>query len=257
MNAKRSTTRKARQPGNSGLTAFLYQHSFILFALFLVFALWAFWTSYYGHFFKPHPASVRFHGLTMTLWCVMLIAQAWLIRRKKFKWHRLFGNASYLVVPLILVSGFILSKETITRSPAGSPPYYFSIALMYNALIVFAILYGLAIFFRKRPDRHARFMASTIFPLFTPVTDRLIYKYFDFLVPLAPRMTTGAPMVPGLGFLLADILVIGLLIWDWRKHKRLDVFPLVLGILLLYHLSVLTFYKFGFWQTWGNWIMQF
>jgi hypothetical protein len=76
----------------------------------------------------------------------------------------------------------------------------------------------------------------------------------DSLVPLAPTIE-GMPIVPAFGFGLADVILVILLIWDYLSHKRLNVFPVVLAILLLYHLSVMTFYKYGFWKKIGDAIM--
>ncbi len=251
----------SRQTGKTGravslsLDVFLHRKGYFGFILFFAFALWAFWTSYYGILGSDMPTAIRFHGTTMTLWCLMLIIQPFLIRLNKRKIHRWVGTLSYVLVPFILFSGAHLAHGTILQSPPASPSYYFSIALMYNSLIVFAILYGLAIWHRKNAPLHARFMISTVFPLFTPVTDRLIYKYFESLIPLAPTMEDGMPMVPGLGFALADLIIICLAVWDWRVHKRLSVFPFVLALLMLYHLSVLTFYKYDFWKKIGDLMM--
>ena len=144
---------------------FQFQHSYILFIGFFGFALWAFWTSYYGKLTADFPMAIRFHGTAMTLWCLLLILQPLLIRLKKNKLHRKVGLISYLLVPFILFSGAHLARITILQSPVGSPSYYFSIALMYNSLIVFVILYGSAIYHRKNSALHARYMVSTIFPM--------------------------------------------------------------------------------------------
>ncbi len=234
----------------------LHQYAFPLFLLFFVFVLWGFWTSYYSTFFQPHPTAIRLHGTAMTLWCLMLISQAFLIRWKKYKLHRSIGMISYVLVPFIIWSGLHLAYLTIQQAPQGSNPYYYMIALMYNSLIVFAILYGLAMWHRKKSVIHARYMISTIFPIITPVTDRLIYKYFDFLVPLAPTSSEGMPLVPAFGFAIGDLILIVLIIIDWRKHKRLTVFPFVLGLLVLYHLSVLILYRTGFWHAIADGMMK-
>jgi hypothetical protein len=239
-----------------GLTQWLHKYSFAAFTLFFAFAIWAFWTSYYKTLFDDHPPAIRMHGTAMTLWCVLLIGQALLIRLRKNRIHRFTGKLSYVLVPFILWSGAHLARQTITQSPAGSDSYYYMIALMYNSLIVFAILYGLAIWHRKNSALHARYMACTLLPLITPVTDRLIYKYFDFLISLAPTMPNGMPMVPALGFALGDFLLIILLLWDWRRHGKLNVFPFVLGLLILYHASVLTFYKYDFWKVIAEGMMK-
>ena len=90
--------------------------------------------------------------------------------------------------------------------------------------------------------------------MFTPVTDRIIHIYIKFLVPYLPTIE-GNPVAPVIGFLLADVILIGLSIWDWMSHKRWNVFPLALIILLIYHYSVLNFYKFNFWKSFSLWFV--
>ena len=125
--------------------------------------------------------------------------------------------------------------------------------LVVNALVAFLLLYGLAMWYRPQPAIHARFMIATIFPLFTPVTDRLIGRYVPAIVPLVPRID-GSPVVPTAGFLLADVMLAVLSVWDWRMNKR-RVFPIALAVLIAYHASVLTFYQFGFWRAFAEWFL--
>jgi hypothetical protein len=122
-----------------------------------------------------------------------------------------------------------------------------------NALVAFLLLYGLAMWFRREPAVHARFMIATLFPLFTPVTDRLIGRYVPAIVPLVPRIG-GSPVLPTAGFLLADVLLVALSVWDWRTNKR-RVFPVALVVLVLYHASVLTFHQFDFWRRFAEWFL--
>ena len=96
-------------------------------------------------------------------------------------------------------------------------------------------------------------MIAALFPLFTPVTDRLIGRYVPAIVPLVPRIG-GSPVLPTAGFLLADVMLIALSVWDWRTNQR-RVFPIALVVLVLYHASVLTFYQFGFWRAFGEWFV--
>lgn len=238
-----------------GLTHFLYRNSVFCFILFFLFALLAFWTSYYGVLTAPRTYHLHLHGIGMTLWCAMLISQAMLIRVRKYAVHRVMGKLSYVLVPFIIVSGVHLSHYTIKGATPGTGIYYYLVALMFNALIVFTIFYTLAMWNRKKPMIHARYMLCTIFPLFTPITDRIIYKYIDGFVPLAPVLE-GMPIVPTFGFVLAELITIGLLIWDWRAHKKLNVFPLVLVVLIIYHISVWTFHGYDFWRKIGDAVMS-
>ncbi len=234
---------------------FLYDYSVVVFVLFFVFALWAFWPGYFSHLGDQEEVRYHTHGIAMTLWCMMLIGQAWLIRKKRFVLHRRLGTLSYFLMPVLLILTLNLVHHLLSDQEAWNPVSLYSLALMVNATIVLAILYGLAIYHRRRPLLHARYMLGTVFPLFTPVTDRLIYGHFKPLLNYMPTIE-GRPIAPVAGFLLADLLLLLLVYWDWKTHQRLDVFPKVLALLVIYHISVLTFYRFAFWEKFGNWFLS-
>jgi len=98
-------------------------------------------------------------------------------------------------------------------------------------------------------------MVCTAFPLFTPVTDRLIFNHFPSVINLVPVLD-GSPMVQVAGFLLADVLLLLLTVWDWRVNHRKDVFPIALGLMVLYHVSVLTFYRIPLWKVFCEWFVK-
>ena len=174
MSLKKVVSTKTR----SQLDGFLYKQSVFAFICFFGLALWAFWTSYYGISHKGVAWPMRLHGMAMTAWCCMLIGQALLIRLKKYKIHKLIGKLSYLIVLLLLITGAHLAHKTVHDMEADTSLYFYWISMMFISLIVFAILYGLSMWYRKKPLTHARYMVCTIFPLFPPITDRLVYKYF-------------------------------------------------------------------------------
>jgi uncharacterized membrane protein len=233
----------------------LHQQAVWWFAAFFLFALWAFWPSYFSHPLTQPEIRLHTHGIAMTLWCVMLISQAYLIRKGLKQTHRLVGKASYALVPFIAIATANLVHFRM-KGQAGnfSNLSLYFIALMLNAVVAFVALYGLAMYHRRRPPLHARFMVCTAFPLFTPVTDRLIFNHFPSLVKLAPVLD-GSPMVQVLGFLLTDALLLALTLWDWRANRRKDVFPIALGVLVLYHISVLAFYRMDWWRAFSEWFV--
>lgn len=230
----------------------LYQRSAFWLILFLAFAVFGFWKSYYSPSEKDLSFYQHFHGISMTVWCLMLIGQAFLIRYKKYDFHRLVGKSSFVVFPILILSTFLMIHSSLGSSGNINTRTLYSMALMVNATLVLMIIYGFGMYFRKDRLTHARYMVCTVFPMFTPITDRIIYNYIRPLVPFAPKIE-GMPIVPFYGFLLADLIVVGLAIWDWRVHRRKDVFLMVLGLLLIYHVSVFTFYKFGFWRSFTEW----
>jgi hypothetical protein len=237
----------------------LYRNSPRLFALFLLGLVVAFWPSYFARLFEQPSFFFHLHGIALTLWAVMLVAQAQLIRTGRRALHRRIGKASYVVAPAVVA----ITASFVHYRVAGSlptferlPPFvlYF-LALTLNSLLVFAAFYALAIYYRRDAGRHARWMISTVFPLFTPITDRLIGAHWPALAAFAPRIG-GSPILPVFGFALADLILLALAAWDWRANRRADVFAPALAALGLYHVSVLTLYRVPAWHAFCAWFLS-
>jgi hypothetical protein len=221
----------------------IYRSSARFMLVFLAFAVLAFWPSYFSRLFEQPHYLFHAHGIALTLWCVLLVVQPQLLRTGRRGMHRVLGKASYVVAPALVVITVLFihyrvggGGTAVTQVSLGA---LFSLALMLNALVAFSVLYGLAIYHRRNWQVHARYMVSTVFPLFTPVTDRLIGAHFPELIAYLPRIN-GSPILPTAGFALADLILVVLCVWDWRANKRVNVFPVVLAVLLAYHASVLT-----------------
>ena len=232
----------------------LFQKSYLYFIFFFLCMLAGFWVTYFTKIFQQENYRMHTHGLALILWCLMLIVQPYLIRTKRTRLHRAVGKFSYVLVPLLLFTTIDLLKFRLSPLPKLGTMDYFFVALVMNALLVFVILYGLAIYHRKKSIIHARYMVSTVFVMFTPITDRIIHIHFPSILAYVPQIE-GNPIAPVVGFLMADLLLLGLCIWDWRSHKRWNVFPFALILLLLYHYSVLNFWKYDFWKSFSNWFV--
>jgi hypothetical protein len=229
----------------------LHRGAVIGLAAFFVFALWGFWPSYYSRLSAPIDIHFHLHGLALTAWCVLLVAEAFLMRGNNRQTHRKLGAVSYVLVPVLAATTLSLVHF---RMSGGSLPDigFYQFALMFNAVVCFVVLYAVAMIYRRQALVHARFMICTIFPLFTPITDRLIYVHWPSLVTSLPALD-GVPLVQMAGFALTDVLLVGLIAWDWRKNNRFGAFASALVVLLLYQASVLTFYRFEFWQAFTYW----
>ena len=62
-----------------------------------------------------------------------------------------------------------------------------------------------------------------------------LYRYIFLQHRSTFPLLNGQPNVMLFGFALADVILVGLCIWDWRSHRRLNVFPIALVVLLAYH----------------------
>ena len=230
----------------------LHSNAVVWFAAFFAFALWAFWPSYYSRLSEQSDFRFHSHGIVMTLWCVMLITEAYLMRTKQRTLHRKVGYASYVLAPLVVIATINLIHFRMKGGGTLPEIGLFQIALMVNAAVAFAVIYALAMLYRREPLVHARYMVCTVFPLFTPVTDRLISAHWPSLTSLVPTINN-VPLVQIIGFALADVLLLALIAWDWHSKRRVHTFAVAFGIIATYHASVLTFYRFEFWRTFGDW----
>lgn len=229
----------------------LHQRSYLYFVAFFLFMLVGFWSTYFTRILDQEHFLMHVHGVLLIAWCLMLVAQAWLIRANRRPLHRQVGKLSYVIVPAIVVATVALLLYKMTTVGVD---YVFA-ALVLNALVVLVIYYGLAIFYRKNAGIHARFMLCTIFPMFTPITDRIIGVYAPGIRPYIYTID-GQPFPPVVGFAMADLILLGLCVWDWRSHKRWNAFPIALIVLMLYHFSVLNFYKYDWWRSFCEWLVS-
>lgn len=229
----------------------LFNRSHLYFLGFFLLVLAAFWLTYITRIFDQENYRMHTHGLTLLAWCILLVVQPFLIRKKLNSTHRQLGRLSYVLVPLLVFTTYDLLHYRVTRQPVID---YAFVALVLNALIAFIILYGLAIYHRRNRMLHARYMLCTVFPFFTPVTDRILSIYFPSTLGHFPLLN-GHPNVMLFGFAMADVILITLCVWDWKSHQRVNVFPTALAILVAYHFSVNTFYQFTFWKKFCDWLM--
>jgi len=243
---------------NARVTPALFSFSARFFVVFLALTVWAFWPSYFARLFEQHNLWFHAHGIVLALWLAMLVAQAQLIRTQRRSLHRQLGKLSYVVAPAVVVITTVFIHQRVSGAVAGlsslPPMALHFLALTLLSLAVFAVFYGLAIARRRDSQTHARWMLCTVFPLVTPVTDRLIGAHLRPLVGIVPRID-GNPILPTVGFALADLILLALSWWDWRVHRRLDVFPVALGILFVYHLGTLTLHRVPLWNAFCVWFL--
>jgi len=232
----------------------LYRHSSRFFVVFLALMVWAFWPSYFARLFEQPSFWFHAHGIVLTLWCVLLVVQAQLVRTQRRPLHRRLGKVGYLLGPaVVVVSALFVHFRLGGGQPLGNAVQLPAMALHFLALtllslVLFAVFFSLAMIYRHKPQVHGRWMLCTVFPLLTPVTDRLIGGHFRSLIAYVPRIE-GNPILPAAGFALADVVVLVLALWDWHANKRATVFPVALVLLLLFHASVLTLHDSALWNS--------
>lgn len=221
-----------------------------------------FYPSYFAQFFKPAASIIHIHFTLMAIWVAMLIIQPFLFKYKKLSLHRKIGRFSYLLVPLLLLSAFLMIRLSYYRFLAAPPDAsitnrqallktaaaFMSIAFVYLGL--FGLFYLLAVINRHKAAVHARYMVATALTLLGPTVDRITYAVFK------ETKLGGFIPIEIVAFILADGILLFLL-WGDIKAKR-PVKPLLtcLLILLVVQSCYFLFQQSNAWADAVTWMMQ-
>lgn len=178
-------------------------------AVLVVFAGFA--RTYYlkGAFGTPElPPLMHAHGIAMTLWVALFVAQTRLVAAGRTDLHRKLGMAGLVVAAAVVILGAKVAIEGARGglSP-GLPPLVF-LAVPLGMLAVFVPLVAAAIALRRRSDWHKRLMLLATLTLLTPAIARLV---IDVL----------ALKSPPLFFAFNDAIVLAFVGWDTVRSRRL------------------------------------
>ncbi|MFV2059991.1 MAG: hypothetical protein ACC653_04855 [Gammaproteobacteria bacterium] len=209
--------------------------------LFLVFI--AFWESYFSKLFDGVTSYIHFHAITMLLWVFMLITQVFLLKYNRHSLHKIIGRFSYGLVPLLVISLILLAHSQITIYDFGiTYTRLYILFLQLSLLAIFIIAYSLAIFFRKSPVKHARYMISTSLTLIDPAVARLPLDIPP--LPFSYQVVT---------FSLIDLILIVLIVLERNQTKGREVFPIMLGIFLIFQILNLVWTDSTTWDSFALW----
>lgn len=189
--------------------------------LFPIIVLIGFARTYYLKFAfgtPPLPSLlVQAHGLLMTLWIGFFMAQVWLIRSKNVRVHMKMGMLGIvLAIPMVFVGFFTAvaaAKYGSASTPPDIPPLAFLVVPFFDILL-FAGLFGAAIYYRTRPANHKRLMLLCVLNFLPPAVGRF---------PIASLQSLG----PLFFFGVPTVLAIGLLVYDTWRNRKLNVVFLV------------------------------
>jgi hypothetical protein len=187
-----------------------------------VIVLTGFARTYYlkGLFGSPALSGlVHLHGLVMTFWVLLFIAQTRLVAVRRTDLHRRFGVLGGLLAGLVLVMGTITAIAAAKRGGEGPPPPLVFLAVPLGDMLVFAGFVGAGFSYRRRPDIHKRFMLLSCGAFLTAAIARIPLTFIE----------TGGPLI---FFGLTDLCLLACVAIDTLKHRRLHpVFGW--GVLLL------------------------
>ncbi|MGA0607287.1 hypothetical protein ACO2Q0_14950 [Phenylobacterium sp. VNQ135] len=154
-----------------------YRHAHWYVLAVLPLAALAFWPSYLGQI-GTAPMQFHMHGLTATLWLLLLAAQSFAIHGGRRSLHRKLGLVSLALFPLFLAGGSGIFLGMAQRFAGEVSPFYTTYAPRLAWLDIVAVA-GLAAFYfealrqRRVVALHGGYLLATVVFLLGPIFGRL------------------------------------------------------------------------------------
>lgn len=155
---------------------------------------------------------VHLHALVNSAWLLMLVVQTGLISARRPDLHRRIGPFAAGLIPAVLIVG-LWTAITAGQLHHGPPGRNFRAFLMFpfSAVIGFAALAGLAVWWRRRAGTHKRLIILATIAATLPAGVRLANMLPASVIPHGP---------PG-GMILSNLFLAALVVFDLASLRRL------------------------------------
>jgi hypothetical protein len=184
---------------------------------------------------------LHIHGVVFTTWVLFLLAQTTLVATGRTYVHRRMGVAGAVLAVLLVVVG---SLTAILRVKSGSTPVPGVSGLSFLAIplfdmLLFAIMVGAALYFRRRLEAHKRLMLlATITLLGAPIA----------------RFHWGGPLT---FFALSDLFIVAMLAYDVFTRRKVHPATLWGGLLIVASQPLrLMISETPAWLAFAGWLTQ-
>jgi hypothetical protein len=138
----------------------------------------AFWPNYLS-VLSSSPPSYHLHGVTASLWLILLAVQSWSIHHGHRAFHKTNGLVSLALFPLFLAGGATIFVGMAQRYVSAATPFS-AIWPPHLAWLDFVAVGGMAWFYfqalkhRRRVGPHSSYLLATAIFLLPPIVGRLM-----------------------------------------------------------------------------------
>lgn len=191
---------------------------------------------------------VHVHALMMTLWVGLFAAQVALISVKRVRVHQRLGYGAIGLAVLIIATGLPMALRAARYGSASTPPgiprLSFLVVPVFD-LLVFALLFAGAIYYRRRPAAHKSLMFLTTLNFLPPALGRM---HVPALQAMGPLWFFGVP----------SVLALACVALEGRRYHRLNVVFLVASLCLIAsYVGRLVLMSTGPWMRFAEWATSF
>ena len=164
--------------------------------------------------FSEVPWRQHLHGLTATLWFILLIAQPYLITRGNNRQHRLYGMFALFIAGGVVLSALGAIPYNLTNEWMSDTVKYGLSFIDVIVIIGFAIAVLMAVKTASNVNDHAQWMVSTVFWAILPGLFRLV-NLVQGLALDGGRLLDASQVLAMIGVL--NIIVLGYLMFRGRR----------------------------------------
>lgn len=171
---------------------------------------------------SEYRAITSIHAAAMVAWIAVFALQIYFVRSKQIGLHMKLGLAAIGLALFIIIVGYLTAVAAAKFGTAASPPDILPNSFLIVPLgdiILFAVFFAAALFYRKKPAIHKRMMLLTAFNFMPAAVAR---------IPIASLQSLGPVWFFGFPDLVL-LLVVGIDTW---RNRRLEP-AFALGALLL------------------------
>jgi hypothetical protein len=150
------------------------------------------------------PTLFHVHGLLFTAWMVFLVVQTGLVASRRTAVHRRLGVAGGVLAAAMTVAAMAMTMDLARRSAAAPTDVGLAFTIVpFFTVVVFPVLVGFALLYRRQPEVHKRLM----------------------LIATLELVTAGVARIPGAGslplfFVLTDVGLVAILAYDVITRRR-------------------------------------
>lgn len=209
----------------------MFRESGFLFLALIGLVLLGFSKTYFLKLDESFPIFIHLHVLLVGAWLLLITGQAFLIRAEERSVHRQLGEVSFVLAPIIIISGIYLARAFYYER-LGTVGLTDNLSFLWWAIshfILFGVFFALAMIYRKRTALHARYMILASLLFVSPA----LLRVFDLL-----SISLGNISHMGLSFIAIDLLLIGLIANDFMKKNTLVPFTVGLVSFVFIQLGV-------------------
>jgi hypothetical protein len=214
--------------------------------VFLGFARTFFFNAFFAHGYLGTLRIV--HGTVFSLWLVLLLAQTTLVARKRTDIHRRLGVFGFVLASLMIIVGLMMAFNAAKygfHGPGLPPPLIF-VAVPFFDVVVFATLIAAAFYYRRKPEIHKRLIIVATISILPPALARFCL--------LSPALMKTLPFSV---FIVADLMIVGCVLYDYSKTKRLERAWLWGGLLFFVSFPLrMLIASTTAWQSFARWVIS-